>query len=546
MPEIDLDDVQRSLIVRPLTSDDYDAVVRLQKSGFPGMAPWQRDNFERHVEMFPEGQIGVEVEGRLVASSSSLILDLDEFSGAHTWSRVSGAGSLSTHDPDGDTLYGIEVVVDPAYRGMRLGRRIYDARKALARHLNLRRMMIGGRLPGFGAAATADPELTVQQYVERVLDRHVVEPVLTFQLANGFTIKRIVTDYLPDDAASRGYAVLMEWVNLRHDPDPNEQSRSTFPVRVCAVQYPMRKISSFDDFAQQVTFFVDAAAGYKADFVVFPEILTLQLLSYLPHRAPGQAVRQLAELTGEVLDLFQGLALKYAVNIVAGSHYAEQDGHLVNVSYLCRRDGSVDRQLKLHITPNERRWWGVRAGDAVSVFDTDRGKVAISICYDVEFPEVARIAAMKGAQILFVPFCTDNRQGYLRVRLCAQARAIENQMFVVTAGVTGLIPSVENMDINYAQSAVFTPSDFPFARDGVAAECEPNIEALVVADLDLELLRQNRLTGTVRPWRDRRTDLYELIDHSTREASHGGDGAADLYDEAVRPAEAPGGPVTGG
>ena len=437
MPEIDLDNVQRSLLVRPLTMADFDAVVRLQQSGFPGMRPWTRAEFENHLRRFPEGQIGVEVEGQLVGSSSSLVLDLDEFAGAHSWNRMTAQGTIDTHDPDGDTLYGIEVVVDPAFRGMRIGRRIYDARKALARHLNLRRMMIGGRLPGFDAAATADPGLTVQAYVERVLDRHVVEPVLTFQLANGFTIKRIVTDYLPGDTESRGYAVLMEWINLHHDPDPNEQSRSTFPVRVCAVQYPMRKIASFDDFAQQVTFFVDAAAGYKADFVVFPEIVTLQLLSYLPHRAPGQAVRQLADLTGDVLALFQGLALKYAVNIVAGSHYAEEDGHLVNVSYLCRRDGSVDRQLKLHITPNERRWWGVRPGQAVQVFETDRGKVAIAICYDVEFPEVARIAAMKGAQILFVPFCTDNRQGYLRVRICAQARAIENQMYVVTAGVTG-------------------------------------------------------------------------------------------------------------
>ena len=118
-------------------------------------------------------------------------------------------------------------------------------------------------------------------------------------------------------------------------------------------------------------------------------------------------------------------------------------------------------------------------------------------------------------------------------------------MYVVTAGVTGLIPDVDNIDVNYAQSGVFTPSDFPFARDGVAAECEPNIEALVVADLDLELLRQNRLTGTVRPWRDRRTDLYEVIDNSTRETSHGMSGG-DGYDDAVRPAEAPGGPVTGG
>lgn len=509
MPEIDLNEFQSSLRVRPLTPEDYDALVQLQAVGFPGMPPWTREQFEAHLARFPEGQIGVEVDGRLVGSSSSLIVDVDEYGEAHTYADVAGRGFIDNHDPEGDTLYGIEVVVDPEYRGMRIGRRIYEERKELCRWLNLRRIVIGGRLPHYHTVAE---EMSAQEYVERVLARELVEPVLTFQLANGFAVKRVVDGYLPGDAESRGYGVVMEWVNLHYHPDPNERTRSTFPVRVCAVQYPMRAISSFDDFRNQVTFFVDAAAGYRADFVLFPEIFTLQLLSYLPPQEPGQAVRQLAAIAGDYLDLFHDLSLRYNVNIVGGSTYTEEEDGLYNVAYLFRRDGSIEKQEKLHITPNERRWWGVRAGSQVRVFDTDRGRVAVSICYDVEFPEVARLAAQKGAQILFVPFCTDNRQGYLRVRLCSQARAIENQMYVVTAGVTGLIPSVENMDVNYAQSGVFTPSDFPFARDGVAAECEPNIEAIVVADLDLELLKRNRLAGTVRPWTDRRADLYEVVE----------------------------------
>ncbi len=512
MARTDLDELQKHLNVRPLTSDDYPQLVVLQEVGFPGMQPWSQAQFENHLHLFPEGQIGVEYEGRLIGSSSSLVIDFDEYGDAHTWADITQRGTIDNHDPEGDTLYGIEVVVDPAYRGMRIGRRIYNERKALVRRLNLRRMMIGGRLPGYHKVADA---MEPQAYVERVLASEFNEPVLTFQLANGFAIKRIVRDYLPGDEESMGYAVLMEWANLHYSPNMNERTRSTFPVRVCAVQYPMRAIASFDDFAQQCTFFVDAAAGYRADFVLFPEIFTLQLLSFLPPQKPGQAVRQVAELTGQYIQLFQQLALKYNTNIIGGSTYTEEEGGLYNEAFLFRRDGTIDRQQKLHITPNEQRWWGVRPGHGIRVFDTDRGRIAIAICYDVEFPELARIATAKGAQLLFVPFCTDNRQGYLRVRLCAQARAIENQIFVVTAGCTGLIPSVENMDVNYAQSAVFTPSDFPFARDGVAAECEANIEALVVADLDLELLRQNRATGTVRPWRDRRLDLYDVVEHTT-------------------------------
>ena len=507
MPQIDLDDFQTSLAVRPLRPDDFEAIVRLHDACFPGMETWTPAELRELIRVFPEGQLGVENDGRLVATALSLLVDVDAY--AHTYAEVVGDAVTAHHDPEGDTLYGIEVAVDPAVQGMRIGRRLYEERKALCRRLNLRRIVIGGRLPGYHRVAD---ELTPQAYVEAVLARERAEPVLSFQLANGFVVKRVAPGYLPEDDASCGVGVVMEWPNLHYHPDAAERTRSTFPVRVCAVQYPVRPVDSFEAFARQVGFFVDAAAGYRADFVLFPEIFTLQLLSYLPPARRGAAVRQLAALAPDYLELFHDLAVRHNTNIVGGSTYVEEADGLYNVAYLFRRDGSIEAQKKLHVTPNERRWWGVQPGDGVHVFDTDRGRVAIAICYDVEFPELARLAAAKGAQILFVPFCTDNRQGYLRVRICAQARAIENQMYVVTAGVTGLIPDVDNMDVNYAQSGVFTPSDFPFARDGVAAECEPNIEAIVVADLDLELTRRNRLNGTVRPWTDRRTDLYEIVE----------------------------------
>ena len=277
------------------------------------------------------------------------------------------------------------------------------------------------------------------------------------------------------------------------------------------VQYQLRRIGSFDEFAEQCEYFVDVASGYKSDFVVFPEIFTLQLLSFLPQERPGLSVRKLAAFTPQYLELFQGLAMRYAVNIVGGSHYTEEEDSIYNVSYLFKRDGGIERQYKLHITPNERMWWGVRPGRELKVFETDRGRLSIQICYDVEFPELGRLATSRGAQMIFVPFCTDNRQGYLRVRRCAMARAIENQLYVVTSGCTGNLPSVENMDINYAQSGIFTPSDFPFAPDGVAGECQANLETVVIADVDLEVLRRNRLAGTVRPWHDRRSDLYEIV-----------------------------------
>jgi len=508
MPSIDLDTLQKSIRIRPLVPDDFEALVRLQQACFPGMTPWRRSEFESQLTHFPEGQFGVEYEGQLIGSASSLIVDLDEYGDAHTWEEISSDGHITNHDPEGDTLYGIEVLVDPAFRGMKIGRRLYDARKDLARRLNLKRIVVGGRVPNYHRYAD---RMTIHEYVEQVRTKQIYDPVLTFQIANGFTLKRILADYLGEDAESQGHALLLEWVNLHYTPNPVRQTRTTFPVRICTVQYRMRKIGGFDEFAEQCEYFVDVASGYKSDFVVFPEIFTLQLLSFLPNQRPGLAVRTLAGFTPQYLDLFQHLAIKYAVNVVGGSHYTEEDGVIYNIAYLFKRDGGIEKQYKLHITPNERHWWGVQPGHELRVFDTDRGKVSIQICYDVEFPELGRIATAAGAQLFFVPFCTDNRQGYLRVRTCAQARAIENQVYVVTSGCTGNLPSVENMDINYAQSGIFTPSDFPFARDGIAGECQANLETVVIADVDLEVLRHNRLAGTVRTWNDRRTDLYEIV-----------------------------------
>jgi predicted amidohydrolase len=138
------------------------------------------------------------------------------------------------------------------------------------------------------------------------------------------------------------------------------------------------------------------------------------------------------------------------------------------------------------------------------------GIISIQICYDVEFPELSRIAVEKGAQMIFVPFCTDERNAYLRVRYCAQARCIENHVYAAIAGGVGNLPFVENLDVHYAQSAIFTPSDIPFTRDAIQSEATPNTEMVIVDDVDLELLKRHRQSGSVLNWKDRRDDLYEI------------------------------------
>lgn len=498
----------KTLRLRPLVIDDFDALVALQLRCFPGMGPWNRAQIESQLKVFPEGQVVLDLEGRIVASANSLIVDASGHSEWHDWKLITDNGYIRTHDPHGDMLYGIEIMVDPEFRGMKLSRRLYDARRQLARDHNLRGIIIGGRIPGYGQHAD---DMTASHYVQRVIDKDLVDPVLTPQLSNGFVLKGLIPGYFPSDAASHGYATFLEWTNLDYAPSGKRQLlRRSSPVRLSAVQYQMRRIAGFDDFARQCEFFVDVASDYTADFLLFPELFTTQLLSTIRADRPGRSVRMLAELTPKYSDLFRGLAVKYHLNIVGGSQFELENDRLYNTAYLFRRDGSIERQRKLHITPHERKWWGVQPGSALQTFETDRGRIAVLVGYDVQFPELARIAFAQGARILFVPFNTDERNDYLRVRYCAQARCVENPVFVVLSGCVGNLPEVEHADIHYAQSGILAPSDFYFSRDGVASECQPNIETVVFADVDLVMLHRQRHKGTVMNWEDRRRDLYSV------------------------------------
>ena len=191
--------------------------------------------------------------------------------------------------------------------------------------------------------------------------------------------------------------------------------------------------------------------------------------------------------TEEIRDRFIELAISYNIYIITGSMpYIKSDGGLYNVGFLCRRDGSYDMYEKVHVTPDEVKSWGLSGGRMVQTIDTDCARIGVLICYDVEFPELSRIMADQGMQILFVPFLTDTQNGYSRVRVCAQARAFENECFVAIAGSVGNLPRAHNMDIQYAQSGVFTPCDFAFPTDGKRAEATPNTEMIFLSDVDLD------------------------------------------------------------
>ncbi|WP_306117239.1 MULTISPECIES: carbon-nitrogen hydrolase family protein [unclassified Roseitalea] len=283
-------------------------------------------------------------------------------------------------------------------------------------------------------------------------------------------------------------------------------------VRVASVQMALAQTTSIDAFLARLEHHVRAAAGYGADFVCFPEHVTLQLLSGAPDEVPAEeTVGRLTEYTAALSDRLSALAVRYRINIVGGSHATRlDDGAARNVALLAGRDGTLARQDKLHPTPDERAVWGIGGGSALDAIETDCGPVGILICYDSEFPEAARRLVDRGARIVFVPYCTDTRHGHLRVHHCCQARTVENQIYVVTAGLVGTLANVANLDMAYAQSAVLTPSDHGFARDGIAAQAEPQVEQMIIADLDMAALDRARSEGSVRNLADRRHDLYRL------------------------------------
>lgn len=272
----------------------------------------------------------------------------------------------------------------------------------------------------------------------------------------------------------------------------------------------MRPYRDIEALLQQAEYFIDAVAGYRSDFALFPEFFNAPLMAKDNHLSESEAIRKLAMHTSEIVQRFSNFAISYNINIVAGSMPEIRNDKLYNVGYLCKRDGTTERYEKLHVTPDEAKVWGMQGGEQLKVFDTDCGKIGILICYDSEFPELSRLLADQGMDILFVPFLTDTQNGYSRVRNCSQARAIENECYVAIAGSVGNLPNVHNMDIQYAQSMVFTPCDFAFPTNGIKAEATPNTEMILIADLDIDLLRELHQFGSVRNLKDRRTDLFDL------------------------------------
>ena len=495
--------------LRNLQIEDYKELKNSMVESYPEMTDsfWKEEQIENLLQKFPEGQLVIVVDDIVVGSALSLIVTEDFAFKTRTYKGITGNFTFSTHNPKGDVIYGIDVFINPKYRGLRLGRRLYDVRKELCEQLNLKSIIFAGRIPNYGKFKD---EITPKVYIEKVKKKEIYDPVLSFQLSNDFHEIRVMKNYLEGDVESQEYAVLLEWNNIYYDDSPKLINTEKSVVRLGLIQWQMRSLGNLEALFEQAQFFIDAVSGYGSDFALFPEFFTAPLMADFNHLSEAEAIRELARHTEAVRLKFQEFAISYNINIITGSMPFIENGSVYNVGFLCKRDGTNEMYRKIHITPNEIFHWGITGGDTIQTFDTDCGKIGIMICYDVEFPELSRIMADEGMNILFVPFLTDTQNGYTRVKSCAQARAIENECYVAIAGCVGNLPKVNNMDIQYAQTAVFTPSDFAFPSNGIKAEATPNTEMTLIVDVDINLLKELHEHGSVRTMKDRRTDLYQL------------------------------------
>ncbi len=502
-------------VLRRWNSEDIPEIVKVQKAAYPNFA--QKDlcderNYLYQLSAFPEGQLLVEKEGKIIGYATSLIVQVDDDSPWYSYAEITGTGTFSTHNPAGDTLYGADIAVLPECRGKGVAAKLYAGRKKILTRFNLKRMIAGGRIPGYSEYAG---KISPEEYIDKVIHSELKDMALSAHLKAGYIVKGVHLDYLADEE-SLNYATFLEMSNPKYNAQRRKIAVSpikspTRKIRVCAAQYQMRKIKSWEEFEQQTDFFIQTANEYHCHFLLFPELFTAQLFSAMsPDLATIDAVNELCNYTGKYLEFFKKRAAETGLFIIAGSQPVKNDNEIKNVSHLFTPTGHIYTQDKLHITPGERLHWGITPGSGIKIFDTGLARIAIQICYDIEFPEIARLLTLAGVEVLFVPFSTDERKSYMRVRHTAQARAVENMIYVVMSGNIGNLPQVKSFLINYGQSAVLTPSDVGFPMNAVLAEADPTSETVVIADLNLADLSQQRELGSVTPLKDIRKDLYEI------------------------------------
>ena len=277
-------------------------------------------------------------------------------------------------------------------------------------------------------------------------------------------------------------------------------------VKIASAQYDISLLYHWAEYQTKQIVWVEEAVGMGAEILVFPEYASMELASLFGQEIYSSLSKQLAALQSvqaDYVNLFKGLAVQHQCIIQSGSFPVEIEPSVYrNRAYLFMPDGSVDYQDKLMMTRFENEQWFIKSATELKCFDTVFGKIAINICYDSEFPMLARKQVEMGANLILVPSCTDTLAGFHRVKIGCQARALENQCYVVQACLVGNAPWSEAVDVNIGASGIYTPVDHGYPDNGVLAEGELNAVQWVYGDVSLESCEVVRTEGQVFNYRD--------------------------------------------
>ncbi|WP_439155902.1 carbon-nitrogen hydrolase family protein [Yoonia sp.] len=252
--------------------------------------------------------------------------------------------------------------------------------------------------------------------------------------------------------------------------------------------------------AAKLDAWVSNAAERGADLLVFPEYAGVEAALLGVPDGNGDPVRwrdAMVRAADDWIALHRELAMRHGVTILAGSLNAAGPAGRVNRATLCTPNGATGAQDKMILTPYERQNMGLTAGAALQVFDTTLGRIGVLICYDSEFPLLARALLEAGAEIILVPSCTEQRAGQTRVRQSARARAIEGQCLVVQSPLVGRVPGCDIVNANTGRAALFCPPDYGLPSDGIIAQGETDQPGWTIADVDLTHVGSARNTGQV-------------------------------------------------
>ncbi len=321
-----------------LTLEDYKELKEAMIDSYQSMpnAIWKEHQIQFLLEKFPEGQIVIKVNGKIVGCALSIIINSYKFDDQHTYREITGNYTFHTHDEKGDILYGIDIFIKPEFRDLRLGRRLYDYRKDLCEKLNLKAIVFGGRIPNYHQYSE---NITPKEYIRKVKNKEIHDQVLNFQLANDFRPVKIIKNYLENDVDSNEYAVLLRWENIYYEKPAIRAKVIKKIVRLGIVQWQMRPYENLENLMLQAEYFIDALSGYRCDFALFPEFFNAPLMAKYNHLNEAEAIRKLADYTPRIVDEFAKLSISYNINIISGSMPELVENRLYNAGYLCKRNG---------------------------------------------------------------------------------------------------------------------------------------------------------------------------------------------------------------